>query len=46
VDIDLLSPFPDHLLVERPNFAFVVNVEYEWLPPFSFHYKMIGHEFA
>jgi len=29
VDIDLLSPLPDHLLVERPNFAFVAGVEYE-----------------
>jgi len=32
VDIDLLSPLLDHLLVERPNFAFVADVEYEWLP--------------
>jgi len=46
VNIDLLSPIPDHLLVERPNFAFVADVEYEWLPPFCFHCKMIGHELA
>ncbi|ESW10180.1 hypothetical protein PHAVU_009G187600 [Phaseolus vulgaris] len=46
VDIDLLSPLPDHLLVERPNFAFVVDVEYEWLPSFFSHRKMIGHELA
>ena len=32
VDVDLLSPLLDHLLVERPNFAFVADVEYEWLP--------------
>jgi len=29
VDIDLLSPLSDHLLVERPHFAFVADVEYE-----------------
>jgi len=29
VDIDMLSPLPGHLLVERPEFAFVANVEYE-----------------
>ena len=46
VDIDLLSPLPDHLLVERPDFAFVAGVEYEWLPPFCSHCKMIGHELA
>jgi len=44
VDIDLLSPLPDHLLVERPDFAFQVDVEYEWLCPFCSHCKMIGHE--
>ena len=46
VDIDLLSPLPDNLLVERPNFAFVADVEYEWLPLFYSHCKMIGHELA
>jgi len=44
VYIDLLSPLPDHFLVERSNFAFVADVEYEWLPPFCSHCKMIGHE--
>ena len=29
VDIDLLSPLSDQLLVERPNFAFVAGEEYE-----------------
>ena len=29
VDIDMFSPFPDHLLVERPDYTFVVGVEYE-----------------
>jgi len=46
VDIDLLSLLSDQLLVERPDFAFVVGVEYEWLPPFCSHCKMIGHELA
>ena len=41
VDIDLLSPLLDHLLVERSDFAFVAGVEYEWLPPFCSHCKMI-----
>jgi len=44
VDIDMLSPLPDHLLVQCPDFAFVADVEYEWLPPFFSHCKMIGHE--
>ncbi|ESW30332.1 hypothetical protein PHAVU_002G144100 [Phaseolus vulgaris] len=34
VDIDMLSPLPDHIWVERPNYTFVAGVEYEWLPPF------------
>jgi len=46
VDIDLLSPFPDQLLLERSDFAFVAEVEYEWLPPFCSYCKMIGHELA
>ena len=27
VDIDMLSPFPDQFLVERPDYTFVVGVE-------------------
>ncbi|XP_068497675.1 uncharacterized protein [Phaseolus vulgaris] len=46
VDINMLSPLPDHLLVERSDYTFVVGVEYEWLPPFCSHCKMIGHELA
>jgi len=46
MDIDLLSPLPDNLLVERTNFAFVDDVQYEWLPPFCNHCKMIGNELA
>jgi len=29
VDIDLLSPLFDQLLIERPDFAFVAGVKYE-----------------
>ena len=46
VDIDMLSPLPNHIWVECSNFTFVVDVEYEWLPPFCSHYKVIGHELA
>jgi len=44
VDIYLLSPLLDQLFVECSDFAFVADVEYEWLPPFFSHCKMIGHE--
>ena len=46
VDIDMLSPLPDHLWVECSDFTFVAGVEYEWLPPFCSHCKVIGHELA
>jgi len=46
VNLDLLFPLPDQLLVECSNFASVADVEYEWLPPFFSHCKMIGHELA
>ena len=46
IDIDMLSTLPDHIWVERPDYAFVAGVEYEWLPPFCSHCKMIGHELA
>jgi len=29
VNIDMLSPILNHLLVEHPDFAFVAGVEYE-----------------
>ena len=29
VDIDMLSPIPDHIWVERPDYTFVAGVEYE-----------------
>ena len=46
VNIDMLSLLLDHLLVERSDYTFVVGVEYEWLPPFCSHCKMIWHELA
>jgi len=46
VDMDLLFPLADHVLVERSDFAFVADVEYEWLHSFCSHCKMIGHELA
>jgi len=36
VDVDLLSPLLQQLLVERTSFDFVANVEYERLSPFCF----------
>jgi len=42
MDIDLLSRLPDHLLVEHPDFALVVDVEYEWLSPFCSHCKSMS----
>jgi len=29
VDIDMLSPLPDHIRVERLDYTFVAGVEYE-----------------
>jgi len=46
VDIYLLSPLPDEFFIEGSDFAFVTGMEYEWLPPFCSHCKMIGHELA
>jgi len=34
------------LLVERLGFAFIANVEYEWLSLFSSHCKMIGNDLS
>jgi len=34
VDVDLLSNFPNQILVEKPRFAFIVDVEYEKLSLF------------
>jgi len=46
VDIDLLSNLPNQILVERPRFAFNVDVEYEKLSIFCSNCKMIGHDLS
>jgi len=46
VDVDMLSLLSNHIRVERPDYTFAAGVEYEWLPPFYSHYKMIEHELA
>jgi len=43
VDIDMLSSFPNQILVERPRFAFIVDIEFEKLPPFFSLCRMTGH---
>jgi len=45
LDIDLLSSLLNQLLVERSGFAFIPN-EYERLPLFCSHCKMIGNDLA
>ncbi|WJX72961.1 hypothetical protein P8452_56792 [Trifolium repens] len=45
VDVDLAKKLIFKILVERKGFAFFVDVEYENLPPFCDHYKVIGHNF-
>ncbi|PNX74454.1 hypothetical protein L195_g030374 [Trifolium pratense] len=43
VDIDLLQPLRYRLLVERKGYAFYVDLEYEHIPDFCSHCKVIGH---
>jgi hypothetical protein len=45
VDVDLAKKLIFKILVERKGFAFFVDVEYENLPPFCDHCKVIGHKF-
>ncbi|XP_058775347.1 uncharacterized protein LOC131649612 [Vicia villosa] len=46
VDIDLSAKIRHKLWVEREDFAFLVNVEYENLPLFCSHCHNIGHSFS
>lgn len=43
IDIDMLSELSNQILMKISSFAFVVDIEYENLPPFYFSCKMIGH---
>jgi len=39
VDIDMLSFLPNQILVERPDFSFILDIEFETSLPFAFHAK-------
>jgi hypothetical protein len=43
VDMDISQPLRYKVLVERVGYAFYVDLEYENLPPFCSHCKMVGH---
>jgi len=43
VDINLAGILPDSLMVEREEYAFDIEIEYEKLPYFSFTCNSIGH---
>jgi hypothetical protein len=43
VDMDISQPLRYKVLVERVGYAFYVDLEYENLPPFCIHCKMVGH---
>jgi hypothetical protein len=43
VDMDISQPIKSKVLVERTGFAFFVDLDYENLPPFCSHCKMVGH---
>jgi hypothetical protein len=43
VDMDLSQTLRDKVLVERKGFAFFVDLDYENLPDFCTHCKMVGH---
>jgi len=34
IDVDMLTKLPNYTLVERPGFAFIMDMEYENLSPF------------
>jgi hypothetical protein len=43
VDMDLTQTLRSKVLVERKGFAFFVDLDYENLPDFCTHCKMVGH---
>jgi len=46
VGIDMLSTLPNQIFVERPEFAFIVDIEYKKFPSFFSSCKMIGHDLS
>jgi len=44
VDIDISQPLRYKVLVERKGYAFFVDLEYENIPAYCVHCKMIGHD--
>ena len=44
VDVDLQGALPTSIMVERENFCFPVDIQYENLPPQCSHCGIIGHE--
>jgi hypothetical protein len=43
IDMDLSQTLRDKVLVERIGFAFFIEIEYENLPEYCNHCKLIGH---
>lgn len=43
IDIDLSLDLCKRILVERPGHASYIDLVFERLPKFCFHYKTIGH---
>lgn len=41
--VDLLSNLSNQILVKRPQFVFIANVEYEKLPHFCLDGKIMAH---
>lgn len=46
IEIDLTKELRDRIMVEREDFAFYVDLEYERLPQFCSHCHSIGHSIA
>ena len=46
VEVDLSSPLPTNILIERNNFSFVLNLSYEHTPLFCKFCGIFGHNFV
>jgi len=42
----MLFAFPNQILVERFDFAFIIDIEFEKFPSFYFLCKMIGYDIS